>query len=133
MSFALWEKAYNHLISKGYEVYPPDTKKGLCQSDYLIFKLAESLQYGELSTVKQNYDVLCYSKSYTGVLKLADRVRVDMAELVPFLFPTGEEQAPFFDQNVEAFMSSIAYCGKRIDKNVKQASALKSYNYSYSS
>lgn len=133
MSFALWEVGYNHLKEKGYDVYPPDTKKGICQKDYLIFKLAESLQYGELSTVKQNYDVLCYSKTYTGVLKLADKVRVDMAELVPFFFPTGEEQTPFYDTHVEAFMSSIAYCGKRVDKNVKQASALKSYSYSYSS
>jgi hypothetical protein len=131
MSAALYDLAFNFLEGKGYEVYPPSTKRGECKSNYIVLKKDESSQYAELSTIMEYYMVLCYSKTYMGVLHLSDDIRGDMAGFVPSLFPSGVESPPIYDENVKAFTISMQYTSKLRDKNVKNNVALKSYNYQY--
>jgi hypothetical protein len=131
MSAVLYDLAFDYLQGKEYDVYPPSTKRGECSGNYIVLKKDESSQYGELSTVQENYIMYCYSKTYSGILNFVDSVRESMVGFVPYFFPSGVESPPIYDENVKAFMISMHYIAKRRDKYVKNNVALKSYNYQY--
>lgn len=118
---ALWKKTQEYLEKEsGLKVYPPFTKNGQCTEDYLVLKDDSSSSYGNLSTDINYYDILCYSKKYTSVLALADRIREIMKRYAPQMHPTGVETGAFFDDDINAFMISMQYRAMRRDKKVKQ-------------
>lgn len=119
-TFKLWEQTQKFLEERtGCKVYPPAVKIGECKEDYLILKDDASARYQNLSTEINYYDVLCYAKTYTGVLKLADFVRDVMCSYTPNMFPTGVETGAYYDDDVRAYMVSIQYRAMRRDKKVK--------------
>jgi hypothetical protein len=117
-TFAVWNKTQKYLESKGFTVYPPSTKNGECTSDYLVLADANSTQIGTFSSEYHYYDILCYSKTYTGVLKLNDSMKVAMKEFVPQLMPTGNETQAYYDTEVKAFMISVEYRANCRNKNL---------------
>lgn len=108
-TFALWDATFRYLKAKGFDVYPPATKKGECKEDYIVLKNDVTAPIMNFSSEYNYYIILCYSKAYTGVLKLSDNVKNVMKEYVPNMMPTGNETPPFFDESVNAFMVSIQY------------------------
>jgi hypothetical protein len=118
-TLALWKKAFEFLEEKGFEVYPPSTKTGECTKDYLVLKDANTAQISTFSSEYHYYDILCYSKNYTGVLELNDKMKNVMKEFVPQLMPTGNETQAYYDTDVKAFMISVEYRACARNKNVK--------------
>ena len=108
-TFALWDKTYKYLKDKGLDVYPPSTKQGECKKDYIVLKGDVTSQALNFSSEYHYYLVLSYSKTYTGVLKLVDKVKHYMNEYAPNMMPTGIENPPYWDDSVKAFMVSVQY------------------------
>jgi hypothetical protein len=117
-TFAVWSKTQKYLESKGLTVYPPSTKKGECTEDYLVLADANTMQIGTFSSEYHFYDVMCYSKTYSGVLKLHDLVKSTMLEFAPQLMPTGNETQAYYDSEVKAFMTSVEYRANCRNKNL---------------
>lgn len=108
-SYKVWDKAYKYLLSKGFDVYPPATKRGECKSDYIVLKSEATSQLSTFSSEVQYYLILCYSNKYTSLLKLVDNVKSVMNRYYPNMKPTGNETVPFYDDDVKAYMVSIQY------------------------
>lgn len=107
--FELYDKTFKYLEQKGFEVYPVGTKEGECKKDYIVLKKESSTQTLNYSSQTHYFSILCYSKKYTGVLKLCDNIREVMKEYFPQMKQTGNETPPYFDDSVNAFMVSIEY------------------------
>jgi hypothetical protein len=117
-TFAVWEKTQKYLESKGFIVYPPSTKKGECTKDYLVLADASTNQISDYSSEYHYYDIMCYSKTYSGVLKLNDEVRKVMVNFAPQLMPTGNSTQAYYDSEVKAFMISVEYRANCRNKNL---------------
>lgn len=118
-TFGVYEKAFDFLVDKGFEVYPPGTKKGECKNNYLVLRSETTSQIQNFSSEYHYYSLLCYSKTYTNLLQFSDSVKQNMAGLAPMLMPTGVSTPPYWDEEINAFMVSIEYVAKVRNKLVK--------------
>lgn len=102
---------YLLLQSEGFEVYFPGQHVGSCTSEYLVVKQSNTTQKNGLSTSVTYYDILCYEpRKYPAELEvLVGRVKESMRKLWPMICPTYNETAPYFDNEVGGYMTSITY------------------------
>lgn len=106
-----WQDIFEHLKSKGYEVYPPGIKLGDCTSKYILVKTNGSAALNGISTDDYYYSVMCYvpKKRYSELDSFIFDVRMDMKELEPMIMPVGTTSSSFYDDSYKAHMVSIEY------------------------
>lgn len=102
---------YECLQAAGFDVYFPTQKKGECKSPYVVVKDSGTSQYNQLTTVVTLYEVMCYVPvaTYSELSLYADKVKGAMKPLWPMLIPMNCETPPFYDDTVNAHMTSIQY------------------------
>lgn len=102
---------YLRLKEEKFEVYFPGQHVGTCTSPYVVVKQDATGRVGTLSSTVTYYDILCYvPREYPAKLQpFMDKVKIAMKKLWPMIAPTYEETAPFFDNEVGGYMSSIIY------------------------
>lgn len=102
---------YLRLVEDGFETYFPGQHVGACTSNYVVVRQSTTAKKAQLSTTVTYYDILCYvPRDYPANLQpFMDRVKASMKKLWPMICPTYEETAPFFDNEVGGYMSSVIY------------------------
>lgn len=107
----VWKDIFDLLVSKGFEVYSPGTKKGECTSEYIVVKNDGSTQHILASTDVDLYAVMCYvpQQQYSRLETLVLRVKQAMKELYPQVIPYGSQTPSYYDDNYKAHMISIEY------------------------
>lgn len=116
---SVWQNIYNHLNNKNWDVYPPATKKGECLDVYIVLRFDGGSQVIGYSSDVQYYAVLLYVpiNRYSETETLMQKLKKDMQEMFPQVKPTGLEQPTFYDQQVNAHMTSVRYQNyKKIDR-----------------
>lgn len=112
---SLWQKIYNHLKSRGIDVYSPGQHQGECTSPYTVVKTAGSNQLLDYSSTQPLYDVMCYvpEEFYSRLEPYVETVKGFMKELYPMIVPMEFETASFLDDTVKGHMISIQYRASR--------------------
>jgi len=102
---------YLRLKAEGFEVYFPGQKVGTCTTKYVVVKQSTTNQVYGLSSTVTYYDILCYvPRGYPAEIQpFVDSVKTAMKKLWPMIVPTYEETAPFFDNEVGGYMTSVIY------------------------
>ena len=106
-----WQDIYEHLKSKGFDVYSPGTKVGECESEYLVIKNDGSTKHTSFSTDVDLYSVMCYvpKNKYSMLEQFVQRVKKSMKGLEPMILPYGSQTPSYYDDGVKAHMISIEY------------------------
>ena len=113
-----WEDIYNHLKSKGFEVYSPGQHEGECLSNYIVVKFDGTSNINNVSSRRDLYAILCYvpKDRYSELDKLVQQAREAMKELKPLFMQYDEQQSiSSFDEAARAHYVSVEYCN--IKKN----------------
>lgn len=114
MAETRYEDLYLHLKNHGMDVYPPQYKTGECTSPYIVINGAGVLRFDGYSSTQHLYDIMLYvpKNQYTSIEILMDQIRDWMKEL-PMFKPTYNETAPYYDDTVKGYMTSIQYVNYR--------------------
>ena len=108
----VWELISETLQRHDIEIYPPATKHGECNKEYVVVKGDGSSQIGALSSEVRYYTFMLYvpKNKYNQLEKFKQVVKSIVAtDLNPMLMPTGQETPDFYDDTVKAHMVSITY------------------------
>lgn len=102
---------YNHLKSKGHEVYFPAQKTGECKKPYLVIKDEGLTQFQQFSTNTRLYAILVYvpASRFGDIEPLVDRIDKEMLEMYPMVKTTHFHTPSFYDDVVKAYMISSQY------------------------
>lgn len=102
---------YKHLKDAGVEVYFPSQKKGECKAPYVVVKDSGTAQYQTFSSDATTYEILCYVPvdRYSTLQVFAAQIKELMRGLWPMIVPIRYETPPFYDDTVNAHMTSIQY------------------------
>lgn len=113
-----WSDIFKHLESSGFEVYPPATKRGQCESPYLVVKEAGASSAISVSSTIVLYDIMLYvpQNSYSALEPLISDVENAMDGLWPMIRPTHFRTTPFLDEGVKGWMQSVQYENYRKNK-----------------
>lgn len=113
-----WQDIFLHLKKEGFEVYPPATKKGECESEYLVIKNDGSSSHNKFSFDNDLYAVMCYvpKEKYSSLEPLIQKVKKSMAGLRPLILPYGSQTPSYYDDKVKAHMVSISYKNYKTNK-----------------
>lgn len=114
-----WKDIFDFLESKGYEVYPPATKKEECKSPYIVLKNAGRYDTNEVSSVYDVYCLLLYIplQSYSILEDFKEKLKQDMIGLFPMIRDMHDESEPYYDDAVKAYMIELNY--KNYKKKVR--------------
>lgn len=107
----VWDVIYNHLKSRGFDVYTPGQHKGDCLSPYVVIKPANSMQFSGFSTNVISCDVLCYvpKNNFSQLEPLVSQVKAAMKSLFPQVKESHWELQGFCDDSNKSHMWSIQY------------------------
>ena len=102
---------YLHLQRKGFSVYFVGQKVGECVSPYAVVRQSTSSKVAGISSTVTYYDVLCYVPAghVSELDPYIETVKDAMKELAPMITPTYVQTAPFRDDDIGAYMSSVQY------------------------
>lgn len=102
---------YSHLKSKGFDVYFPAQKVGECTSPYVVVKDMVTTKLTNFSSTITYYDIMCYvpKNAFSKLAPYVESVKEAMKEMVPMIKPTYTETPSFYDDTIDAHMSSIEY------------------------
>ena len=102
---------YEYLSDNGIDVYSPEQKLGECTSPYVVVKNAGTSRYGQYSSTRTLYYVMCYvpGDQYTKLEQYIEKVKEVLKGLYPMLRPTFSETPSYYDDSVKAHMVSIEY------------------------
>ena len=106
-----WQDIFLHLQREGFEVYPPGTKVGECEREYVVVKNDGSSQFSNFSTDVDSYAILCYvpKERYSTLEPLIQRIKKSMKGLEPMILPKGNQTPSYYDNSYKAHMVSIGY------------------------
>lgn len=115
-----WKDLYDHLKSKGFNVYSPGQKTGECKEDYIVIKDAGLTGLVEISSSQKLYDIMCYvpMSKYSTIETFVDSVETAMDELFPEFRPVHYRTPSYLDDTVKAHMVSTQYINYR--KNIRR-------------
>lgn len=115
MANTRWKDIYTHLKNNGFEVYAPDQKEGTCQSKYIVVKQREVVDTNAVSSVQALYDILLYipKNHFSEIEEFTEEVKESLDKLFPMIRPAHSQTEPFFDANVQGYMTSILYINYR--------------------
>lgn len=107
----MWEKIFKKLQEKGFEVYPPATKKGECTKPYVVVKNNGLSRHTSISSNMEYYDVLCYvpQNKYSTLETYKNSVKKALKELYPMIKEGGTETPSYYDDKYKAHMISVLY------------------------
>lgn len=102
---------YNHLKSKGYDVYFPAQHSGECINLYVVIKLSTPSKLANVSSVQDYYDIMLYvpRNEYSKIEKYIFELKENMKELYPMIMPTYTQTATYYDDTVKGHMVSVMY------------------------
>lgn len=102
---------YNHLKSKGFNVYMPGIKHGDCITPYIVVKNDGATSIVGTSSKSSLYMVMCYvpKQSYSKLEPYVQSAKKAICELQPMFIATGLESSSFYDDSVKAHTVSIQY------------------------
>lgn len=117
---SVYEKVYDKL-AESFDVYPPNTHKGDCKSNYIVLLGGSKIQTSSFSSQTVLLDILCYvpSNRYTDMGSYVVEVKRVLSEMFPQIIPTGNETTPYFDDTVDGWMVSIEYRYTMRNKNLR--------------
>ena len=106
-----WQDIFVHLKKEGFEIYPPSTKVGECESEYLVVKNNGLTKHASFSTNVELYTVMCYvpKEMYSTLESFVQRVKYAMKKLEPMILPYGSQTPSYYDDSVKAHMVSVEY------------------------
>lgn len=102
---------YEHLKSKGVDVYFPTQKKGECTSPYVVVKEGNTTPLNDFTSTMTVFEILCYvpGSQYSKSRVYTDQIKEFMKGLWPMIVPLNYETPPFFDSLVKGHMISVQY------------------------
>lgn len=111
MTEETYKLAFDCLTNAGFEVYPPQTKRGKCLKPYIILRDGGSSQWANFSSAIELLDVMLYVplNRYTDLFPLKKKILAAMKTIYPTFQSTMYESSSFFDDDVDAHMLSIEY------------------------
>lgn len=107
-----WKDLFNHLKSKGFDVYSPGSKVGECIEPYVVIKNDGASKLPNFSTNNCLYAVLCYvpRDRYSDLEPYVASVKIAMKELEPlFKLYDSSDMASFYDDALKAHMINVEY------------------------
>lgn len=102
---------YNHLKSKGHDVYFPGQKVGDCKSKYIVVKNDGSYQHANFSTDRDMYAILCIVpvNKYSELEPLVQNIKRDMKDIYPLFMQYGQQTPSQYDDTIKAHYITIEY------------------------
>lgn len=115
MKNSRWKDIYDHLKSKGIDVYSPGQHEGECLSRYVVLKVGGVSQLGQFTSTVNSYDLLVYvpKNEYSELEVFVEQVKSIMRELEPMIKPQNIQTESFFDDRINGHMVSIMYSNNR--------------------
>lgn len=105
----IWQSIIEILKTEKIPAYPPGVKTGKCTFPYVVVKPLNGSQYQNYSSTVQYYDILCYAKTISELENICKQAKGGMEKIAPTIKPTYIQSEPFFDSDIEAWMSSMTY------------------------
>lgn len=111
MSESRWKDIYRHLTKEGFDVYSPGQHEGECTSPYVVVKDAGTTPYGNFSSTKTLYDLMCYvpKEHFSQLEPFVQRLEDSVSKMYPILRPTHSRTPSFYDDTVKGHMISVQY------------------------
>lgn len=106
-----WQDIYKHLKNEGFAVYSPGQHEGDCTTAYVVVKDEGTTQFGNFSSSKTLYDILCYvpKDQFSQLEPFVQRLEVSMLKLYPQVRPAHYKTPSFYDDTVKGHMISVQY------------------------
>jgi len=110
-----WMDLYDHLKAKGFEVYPPASKRGQCLQPYVVAMQESTMELYGFSSEQDYYSVMCYVpiNQYMNIQKFVNSVKLAMKSAYPMFTPSGNVTQPYLDTAIHGWMVSIEYVNYR--------------------
>lgn len=116
-----WQKLFEYLKFKKFDIYSPEQKIGQCKSPYIILKNGGEVKRLDCSTNDSTYTIFCYvpRDMYSYLEEYVIQVKDAMRELFPKFIPSGLETSSFYEEDIKAHMVSIEYINhKKIQRRL---------------
>lgn len=113
-----WKDLFTYIKKCGYDVYPPATKVGECESNYIVVKYSGATQAYVVSSRFDLYDIFCYVPRfhYSELETFVQNVIRDMKNLEPLFKPYDLSQdESYYDESVKGHYVALTY--KNVKKN----------------
>lgn len=110
-----WKDIYSHLKKEGFDVYSPGQHQGECTSPYVVVKDMGTTKFGEFSSTKNLYDIMCYvpRDHFSRLEPFVYEVETSMIEMYPMIRPAHYKTPSFYDDTVKGHMISVQYINYR--------------------
>lgn len=105
----IWQRVVKHLKENGVQAYAPGAHKGKCTSPYVVVKVTAATRYLQYSTRIQYIDMMCYGRTVSETDEIVDKVTEILRGMSPTVKPTQDYSAPFYDEEVQAWLISVTY------------------------
>lgn len=111
----VWQLAYKHLKSKGFEVYSPGQHSGECTSKYVVVNIGSSIAFQSFTTMQTPYDFLCYvpKDNFSQLEGYVSSVENALKDLYPVLRSSNFRTPAYYDDSVNGHMISTQYVNYR--------------------
>lgn len=106
----LWEIIADTFIENGIMCYPPASKIGTCEENYIVLKQAGSVQVESYSSEWVYYMFMLYTprNKYAEFERFENEVKkIIQDKLYPMIKPTGLKNNDFYDDNINAHVRSF--------------------------
>lgn len=106
-----WKTIYTHLKEDGFDVYSPGQHQGECISPYVVVKDMGTSKFGNFSSTKSLYDILCYvpRDQFSQLEPFVGELEDSMNKLYPAIRSAHYKTPSFYDDAVKGHMISVQY------------------------
>lgn len=106
-----WQDIYLHLKKEGFDVYSPGQHQGECTSPYVVVKDAGTTKFGDFSSNKALYDIMCYvpGEHFSQLEPFVQKLEIAMKKMQPMIRPVHYKTPSFYDDTVKGHMISVQY------------------------
>lgn len=91
------------------EVYALGAHRGSVDGRVMVVKPESAVQYMNLSTTIRYFDILCYGRTASEAVSLADDVQAAMKTLRFTVMPTYTTRTPYWDNTSHGWQISCVY------------------------
>ena len=118
---SVYQNVMDILIAKGFECYPPATKKGECKRPYIVVKVNGSSQRNEYSSRVVYIRFLLYvpQNDFSKLDEFEKAVKETIDEYIyPLIKYTGQNEVDFFDDNINGHLRTMLYRYNERDRHL---------------
>lgn len=90
-------------------VYALGAHKGSVDGRMIVVKPEAATQFMNYTTTVQYFDILCYGRTASEAVDLADKVQEAMQSLKFTVMPTYTTQVPYWDSTTHGWQISVVY------------------------